>query len=70
MYEAELRIECDNPDLIKKSLEPDVKDTKDSQSVMEAGKNLIVIRIKSEKLSHLKAIINSYISLIDMLKKV
>lgn len=67
MYEAKLKIKCKNPEIVKRSLEPDIKNDEDSITKMKSGKNFIEISIKSKKLNHLKAIINSYISLINML---
>jgi tRNA threonylcarbamoyladenosine modification (KEOPS) complex Pcc1 subunit len=70
MYEATLKIECKNPELIKKSLEPDIKNNKNLEVKIKASKNLIEIEIKSKKISHLKGIINSYLGLINMLMEV
>jgi tRNA threonylcarbamoyladenosine modification (KEOPS) complex Pcc1 subunit len=70
MFEAKINIECKNPDLIKKSLEQDIKNDEQSETVVKAEKNEIEIKIKSKKLSYLKAIINSYISLVSMLIEV
>jgi len=67
MYEASLKIECENPELVKKSLEPDVENDETVETDLKADKDFIEIKIKSKKLSYLKAIINSYISLISML---
>jgi tRNA threonylcarbamoyladenosine modification (KEOPS) complex Pcc1 subunit len=70
MFEAKVKIECKNPDLIKKSLEPDIKNDEQSETVVKAEKDGIEIKIKSKKLSYLKAIINSYLSLVSMLIEV
>ena len=67
MFESNLKIKCKNSNLIKKSLEPDIENSRDIKTKILARKNFIEIRIKSKKLSYLKAIINSYISLISML---
>ncbi len=67
MYEAKLRIECEKPELIKKSLEPDIENSETIKTELKADKDSIEINIKSKKLSYLKAIINSYISLVSML---
>lgn len=67
MYETNLKISCENSELIKKSLEPDIKNTEDVHTEIIAKPNLIEIRIKSKKLSYMKAIINSYLSIISML---
>jgi tRNA threonylcarbamoyladenosine modification (KEOPS) complex Pcc1 subunit len=70
MFEAKVKIECKNPDLIKKSLEPDIKNDEQSETEIKAEKDGIEIKIKSKKLSYLKAIINSYLSLVSMLIEV
>ena len=67
MYEAEIKIECKNPELVKKSLEPDMENSETIKTELKTGKDYIGIRVESKKLSYLKAIINSYISLISML---
>lgn len=70
MYEAIIRIECERPSLIKKSLEPDVKNDRYSQTEIKIRGGKVEIKVKSKKLNHLKAIINSYISLINLLIEV
>ena len=67
MFEASLIFECKNPETIKKSLEPDIKNDKYSTTEIEAKKGSLVIKIKSEKITHLKGIVNTYISLVNML---
>jgi tRNA threonylcarbamoyladenosine modification (KEOPS) complex Pcc1 subunit len=67
MHEVELRFECKNPAAAKKALEPDVKNDEDAQTELKVEKAALRIRLKSKKLSLLKAIINSYISIISML---
>ena len=70
MYEAELKFKVANPEIIKKSLEPDIKNDETVQTTIETDKNFIHIIIKSKKLNYLKAIINSYISLVAVLEEV
>jgi tRNA threonylcarbamoyladenosine modification (KEOPS) complex Pcc1 subunit len=67
MHEVELRFECKNPAAAKKALEPDLKNDEDAQTELKVEKAALRIRLKSKKLSLLKAIINSYISIISML---
>ncbi|MFH1623496.1 MAG: KEOPS complex subunit Pcc1 [Candidatus Aenigmatarchaeota archaeon] len=67
MHEVRLRFECRNPAAAKRALEPDVKNDKDAQTELKVEKNALIIRLRSKKLSLLKAIINSYISIISML---
>jgi len=78
MHEKILKIGCKDPELVVKSLEPDIRNDKDSHTTITTmktakpgkgrDKNLVVITIKSKKLSHLKAIVNSYLSILAALK--
>ena len=68
MYEAHIKIECEDPELVKKSLEPDIENSETVKTDLKTDKGSIEIKIESKKLSYLKAIINSYISLISVLK--
>jgi tRNA threonylcarbamoyladenosine modification (KEOPS) complex Pcc1 subunit len=68
MHEATLKLVCKRPKIVMKSLKPDIKNSADSHITMKTDKNLIIIDIKSEKLSHMKAIVNSYISMVAALK--
>lgn len=67
--QATLRIECKNPEIIKKSLLPDVKNKKDLTIDLSTDKNDLIIKIGSKKISYLKAVINSYLSLVKTLKE-
>ena len=69
MYSMVLRLSCKDPKILQKSLKPDIKNDKYSQTEIKAGKDFIEISVKSEKINHLKAIINSYISLVDMFER-
>lgn len=64
-----LELEIKNPDIVKKSLLPDIEKSKDIKIKIKTKKNLIIIGIETKKISHLKATINSYLSLINVLKK-
>jgi tRNA threonylcarbamoyladenosine modification (KEOPS) complex Pcc1 subunit len=66
---ATLEIECENPTLIEKSLLPDIKNKKDLRIKLKTTKRKLIIEIESKKISYLKAIINSYLSLIKPLKE-
>jgi len=66
---ATLKIECKNPEVIKKSLLPDTKNKKGIKIDLATDKNNIIIKIQTEKISYLKAIINSYLSLVKCLKE-
>jgi len=70
MHESNLIIECKNPEMIKKSLEPDIKNDEVSTTEISTDENTIKIFVKSKKLNHMKAILNSYISLISTLLEV
>ena len=67
--QATLKIECKNPEIIKKSLLPDIKEKKDLKINLKTDKNNLIIEIESKKISYLKAVINSYLSLIKALKE-
>lgn len=67
MFEANLKFECKSPEPIKKSLEPDAENSENVETKITAGKGFVEINVKTKKLSHLKAIVNSYISLVSML---
>jgi len=68
MHEARLVLECAKPSIVAKSIMHDIKGDADVE--IKTDKGSVVICIKSEKLSHLKAIVNSYISAVAMLNEV
>jgi len=74
MHEVTLRLQCKRPDIVKKSLEPDIKNTEslhtEIKASTEADKSFVEIRVKGKKLSHLKAIINSYLSIVSTLNEI
>ena len=66
MHKARLIFSVNNPEIIARSLGADM-----SPSVkVNVEESKLIIEISEEKLSHLKAIINSYISLVNMLSEV
>ncbi len=67
--QATLRIECKNPEIIRKSLLPDIKNKKDLKIYLSTDKKNLIIKIESEKISYLKAVVNSYLSLVKTLKE-
>jgi len=67
--QAILKIECKNPGIIKKSLLPDIKEKKDLKIDLKTDKDNLIIKIESKKISYLKAVINSYLSLVRALKE-
>lgn len=69
MHEVRLRFECKNPAAARKALEPDIKNDEDARTELKAEGSALVITLRSKKLSLLKAIINSYISIMSMLEE-
>lgn len=67
--QAILRFKFKNPGLIKKSLDPDIENKKDIKIEIKTEKNDLIIKINAQKISYLKAVINSYLSSIKMLKE-
>lgn len=66
MHTVVLRLSCKNAEIVRKSLEPDIKNDDYSKTKLKAGKNFLEISVESKKLNHLKAIINSYIDFVYM----
>ena len=66
MHEAILRLEVENPALVAKSIKPDLKSSKVKIDV-RAGKKTITIKIKTQKISYLKGVVTTYISLVKVL---
>ena len=66
---ATIRIECKNPKIIMKSLLPDVQNREDLKIDLSTEKNELIIEIETKKISYLKAVINSYLSLVKVLKE-
>ena len=64
-----MEVECKNPTLIEKSLLPDIKSKENLRIKLKASGKKLVIEIEAKKISYLKAIINSYLSLIKSLKE-
>jgi len=70
MHELTLRLRCKRPNVAKASLEPDIKNTASLQTDIKAGESFIEIRVKGKKMSHLKAVMNSYLSVVDLLNEI
>ena len=66
---ATIRIECKNPEIIRKSLLPDIQNKEDLKINLSTEKNDLIIEIETKKISYLKAVINSYLSLVKALKE-
>jgi tRNA threonylcarbamoyladenosine modification (KEOPS) complex Pcc1 subunit len=67
--QATLRIECKNPKIIMNSLLPDAEKNKEIKIKITAKKSHVIVDIRTQKISYLKAVINSYLSLIKMLNE-
>ena len=67
--EATLKIPCKRPELVKKSLEVDIEEKGKIKVSISADKKDVIIKINTQKISYLKAVINSYLSLINSLNK-
>jgi len=67
--QAILKFKFKNPKLIEKSLKPDIKKQKDIKVQIKTDKDNLIIKINAQKISYLKAVVNSYLSLIKMLKE-
>jgi tRNA threonylcarbamoyladenosine modification (KEOPS) complex Pcc1 subunit len=65
---AIIEIPCDNPELLKKVLEPEKEGDEFSASLHVAEKKL-VIEIKACRLSMLQAGVNSYLRLLKAVEK-
>lgn len=66
---ATLEIECKDPEIFKRSLEPDIEKKKNININIKTKDNTLIIEIEAEKLSHLKAVINTYLSLVNVGKE-
>jgi len=64
-----LEIESKDAERIKKSLEPDAINNKNINIKFKLSKNKLKIEIKGDKPSHIKGIINSYLTLINVLNE-
>lgn len=70
MFEFKIKIPCKRPKIVVESLMPDIKQDKYSKIKISAGKNFVEIHVKSSKLGHMKAIVNTYISLVQTLEEI
>jgi len=69
-FEASLKIPTTISKELYFSLLPDSASDKDKKIELKATKKFIILKIKTKKLSHLKGIINTYLSLIKMLMEI
>ncbi|MFH8080772.1 MAG: KEOPS complex subunit Pcc1 [Candidatus Aenigmatarchaeota archaeon] len=65
-----LEIESVDAEKIRKSLEPDAKNDENVKVKFKNTKNKLWIEIQGTKTSHIKGIINSYLTLIDVINKI
>jgi tRNA threonylcarbamoyladenosine modification (KEOPS) complex Pcc1 subunit len=70
MFEFSMKIPCKRPGLVAKSLEPDIKRDRYSDVSIRPGKGFVLLKVRSEKAGHMKAIVNTYISLAQTLEKI
>lgn len=70
MHELTLKLECEDPAAVKASLDPDIKNTENTQIEITAGKDFVEIHVKAAKLGHMKGIMNSYLSVVGLLNEV
>ena len=70
MFEFRIKIPCRRPRLVAESLRPDIKNGKYSRIKVVAGKDFVELRVASSKVGHMKAIVNTYISLVGTLEEI
>lgn len=70
MFEFSIRIPCRRPRAVAESLRPDLKRDAHSTVSVKAGRGVVEIRVRSSKAGHMKAIVNTYMSLVQTLEKV
>jgi len=70
MFEFKIKIPCKRPRAVVDSLTPDIKSDKYSKIKISAGKGFVEIQVASSKVGHMKAIVNTYISLVQTLEKI
>jgi len=63
-------IESKSPSILRKSLEPDAASGKDVRVKFKELKDKLVIQIEGNKPSHIKGIINSYLTLINVINEI
>jgi len=61
---SEIEIECEYPETVIKSINPDFEDTKKFDANLKAEKNKLILTVESDNISGLLAGINSYMRLI------
>jgi tRNA threonylcarbamoyladenosine modification (KEOPS) complex Pcc1 subunit len=66
---AEIEIECKEPEIVLRSLEPELENTRKFSIDLKASNNKLIITIESKSLSGLLAGINSYLRLVKVAKE-
>lgn len=61
---ALIEVECTNPDIILKSLQPDMDESGKFKVNVKTNSNKIILSVESEEIGGLLAGINSYLKLI------
>lgn len=69
-FEATLKIPTNISKELYFSVLPDSISNKDKKIELRTTKKFLILKIKTKKLSHLKGIINTYLSLIKMLMEI
>ena len=69
-HELVLRLRCKRPEVAKASLEPDVRNSETMSTDMEVYGDVLEIRVNGGKISHMKAVMNSYLSVVGLLDQV
>lgn len=67
---AEIEIECNNPEIVLKSLKPDMEKSEKFDVNLKVKENKIKMEIKAEDFTGLLAGINSYVRLIKVASEV
>lgn len=70
MFEFTIKIPCAKPKVVAESLRPDIKRDKYSKISIRSGKGFVELKVSSSRVGHMKAIVNTYISLVQTLGEV
>ncbi len=70
MFEFKIKVPCRRPKDVVESLRPDVKSDRYSKIRLVARKGFVEIHVVSSKIGHMKAIVNTYISLVQTLEEI
>lgn len=68
MFSAKVSIPSKKARLIYLSLSPDIRSDKNHNLKLELKQNNLFFEVRTKKLSHLRSILDSYLSLINMLE--